>query len=219
MKSDQFEKLCKNTLMELSLMSPDLLDGLKDSGSSISVQEDFYEPGMFCIVEGDQKISGESDYDDRCIASSIEKDVAKGIKSALQNFSSMSSKLKKIIIEGKDLVESYNQLNDECKILKKEIAKIDNEYEKAKKEILYLKGKLDESILSSIIATEGNGNISVADPKKFSKVIRVLENLRDKIEASQNGDSIGKGFLTGELTKEVLYFKKMIDTILESVKG
>lgn len=220
MKANQFDQQCVDALSE----SKSIIAAIKKVGKvdTYSVQPDFYEPSMFCIVEGGEKINDESEYDNRCVAGSMEEAAAKSVLKALQEAGVVVNHVKilagggrTLVNEHVSLIEKHDDLIDKNASLSKEVLANQNEVQS-------LKARLDEVFENALLGGGGEGgNVTVANPKQFAKIVRVLEGLHDKIELAQNGEEV-KGLPIsgpGAVSKELMYFKSMIEMILGSVKG
>ncbi len=221
MKANKFDQQCARALSESKL----IIAAIKKVGKvdSYSVQPDFYEPSMFCIVEGADKITDEAEYDARCVAGSMEEASAKAVLTALQEAGTVVEHVKTLSAGGQALVAEHVTLIENNDEANEKVASLAKETLAKENEIQSLKARLDSMLESALLGggEGGSGNVTVASPKQFAKIVRVLEGIYEKIERAQNGEAVTGLPVSGPgaISKEIIYFKSMIELILSSVKG
>lgn len=217
MKPIKFQEDCQNAQAEVA----NLANALKAfKGKTLSVQQDFYEESMFCILSGDGPIEGESDYDDRCIAGSMHEEVANNVAEVLADASKSVGLVNQLAVGGIDIVNQLLTYSENVDNLTEEAKAKDKLLADREKEIKTLKTKLDKKIASTITASGGGGNVVVADPESFAKVLRALESMSENIELAKQGKEVpGLPVSESHISKELLKFNEMIKRILISVNG
>lgn len=220
MDISNFADRCKGARSDVSI----LVDAIKELDcESLSVQPDFYEKSMFCIVIGEDVIEGEGDYDERCIAGSIEQSMAEKILNLLQGSQICVTHIESLAKNGLKLIDEHVQLLDKQEEVSEELKKAYETISAHEQENDRLRKKLDKQIASTLMSSsgEGGGNVTVADPVKFAKILRVLEEMHEDLERAKRGDSTSSLPINSgnAISKEVLRFNEMIRRILLSVHG
>ena len=173
------------------------------------VAQDFYEKQMFCLLKGDGEATDENDYDSRCIAGSMTKDDAESVNSCIGLVDEMYSKSNALIKAGKAMHDKFIEITksvldsqEKTTILEAKISSLEGEL---KQEKLRLEQQM---ALNLKAASGGSGNVVVADPEKFVRILRTLTSISEKIDESGV-----------PLSKEILRFNSLFKEILSTVYG
>lgn len=178
---------------------------------ALCIKDDYYDKTMSCIAKGSEDFTSESDYDNRVIVPSMEKQVAEAFMNLVRNtkFISKFEDQDKLTITLLDLKNDILELISKNSSFEREKTIIEDHNQKLIREMEELQKKV-------LFGGNGTGNqINIKNPDRFAKLIVQSKDYRDLVLQKISNLQQNNMVVSEELELVGLYISKLIEIVEE----